>query len=55
MYDGGVANLFFHSPKVNIGFEPPLYVSHNPVAILVTPVAILEHSCSGIVLFISLK
>lgn len=53
--DGGVVDLFLHYPKENIRSDPYLYVDHNLVAILVTLVAILEHSCSRIIFSIYLK
>lgn len=43
MDDGGVVDLFFHSPKENIRFYPSLYVNHNPVAILVNLVALQDN------------
>ena len=55
MGDGGVVDLFHHSPKENIGANLSPYADQNLVAIMVTPVAILEHSCSEIVLSVSLK
>lgn len=39
----------------NIIYKPLFYSDHNPVAIMVSLVEYLEHSCSIIVLSISLK
>ena len=41
MDDGGVVDLFLHSPKENIGFDPSLYANHTPVANMVLPIAIM--------------
>jgi len=39
MDDKGMVDLFLHSLKLNIGFDPFLYFDHNLVEIMVNPVA----------------